>query len=144
MRLASLEDFRSRIYMPGSAPAIDTLRRHINLGLISGGQKHEGRYSVDMQAFFRAQYPGLEFGERKEKPRQTHVVKVRRIIPAAELAEMDAAYDNQPKDHLKASAAHSRKRKRIIIHCGRTWDMHLCDGRDSCPVQRNQTAEKQS
>jgi hypothetical protein len=54
MRLASLQEFRSLIYTPSSAPALNTLRARIKAGRIAGGKIEAGRYYVDLDEYDRA------------------------------------------------------------------------------------------
>ncbi len=51
MRLATLSEFRSLFYSPNSRPKLDTLRKRIDRGQITGGAKQAGRYYVDLDAF---------------------------------------------------------------------------------------------
>lgn len=54
MRLTKLREFAKNFYTEGSRPAESTLRRHVDLGLIPGGQKVAGRYYVDLDEYSRA------------------------------------------------------------------------------------------
>lgn len=51
MRLATLEEFRSLVWTPASAPSIKTLRKRIHQ--IPGGRIELGRYYVDLDEYDR-------------------------------------------------------------------------------------------
>lgn len=54
MRLVKLSEFRRMVYVPGSAPALKTLRARIERGDLAGGTIEGGRYYVDLDEYERA------------------------------------------------------------------------------------------
>lgn len=75
MRLAKLSEFRSLYFAPGSAPAPETLRAHIDREEIPGGRKEGKRYFVDIDEFERVHRLAADLHKETAKLRSDPLFK---------------------------------------------------------------------
>lgn len=124
MRLASLKEFRKLVYTPDSAPAMSTLRGRIDAGKIPGGGIEGRTYGVDMQQFRAA-----------NNPHDWPLPQQYRMLRAGLVDDLATSVKSPPKERTRRplrtrvvteaerrlSAAHARKRKRIIRQATPAW-----------------------
>lgn len=119
MRLRQLQTF-ARLVRPYQAYSKARLQRLIDRGELAGGLVKDGNYFVDIDTFERSWYPDRV--DLTLDPPPVRRPQKRVPISPEQRREMDAYYrEVDPARRLKASAAHSRKRKRIIRKATPPW-----------------------